>query len=165
MIRTAKIINTRGLKGECKLYSYTDDPAHRFKPGRVLYLDEGKKHSLKVLRYSESKGFIYVFFQDVDSIEKAELLKGKSLYIPVEDLPEPEEDEFYYHELMDCEVFNEEKEYLGKVVDILETGPSLVLRVQSESENFLLPFVNQFVVEVDRQEKKMIIREMAGLRS
>ena len=45
-------------------------------------------------------------------------------------LPQLVEGQYYYHELMHCTVYNEKKENLGEVVDILETGANLVLRVK-----------------------------------
>lgn len=162
MIKVAQIINTHGLKGECKLYLVTDDPTHRFQKGRVLHLEDG--NVLKVLRYREQKGFGYCFFEGVDSIEKAEALKTKKLYIKEEDLPELDKGQYYYHELMHCIVYNEKEENLGEVVDILETGANLVLRVESKQNSFLLPFVPAFVLSVDKENHKMYIHEMAGLR-
>ena len=113
MIKVAQIINTHGLKGECKLYLVTDDPQHRFEKGRVLHLEDGR--TLTVVRYREQKGFGYCYFEGVDSIEKAEQLKTKNLFIAQEDLPELEEGQYYYHELMHCTVYNEEKESLEKL--------------------------------------------------
>ena len=154
MIKVAQIINTHGLKGECKLYLVTDDPQHRFEKGRVLHLEDGR--TLTVVRYC--------YFEGVDSIEKAEQLKTKNLFIAQEDLPELEEGQYYYHELMHCTVYNEEKEKLGEVVDILETGANLVLRVKSKGNSFLLPFVPAFIVDVNKEAHEITIREMEGLR-
>lgn len=162
MIKVAKIINTRGLKGECKLYLYTDDAAHRFETGRVLYIDESVPVTVKA--YSENKGLGYVKLEGIDTIEQAEKLKGKSLYLPMSELPETEEGEYYYHELVGCHVINEKEEDTGTVQDILETGANLVLRVVSDESSYLLPFVDAFVEEVQPEEKKIIIREMEGLR-
>ncbi len=134
MIKVAQIINTHGLKGECKLYLVTDDPQHRFEKGRVLHLEDGR--TLTVVRYREQKDFGYCYFEGIDSIEKAEQLKTKNLFIAQDDLPELEEGQYYYHELMNCTVYNEEKENLGEVVDILETGANLVLRVKSKKQVF-----------------------------
>lgn len=162
MIKVAQIINTHGLKGECKLYLVTDDPQHRFEKGRVLHLEDGR--TLTVVRYREQKGFGYCYFEGIDSIEKAEQLKTKNLFIAQDDLPELEEGQYYYHELMNCTVYNEEKENLGEVVDILETGANLVLRVKSKNTSFLLPFVPAFIVNVNKDAHEIIIREMDGLR-
>ena len=98
MIKVAQIINTHGLKGECKLYLVTDDPQHRFEKGRVLHLEDGR--TLTVVRYREQKGFGYCYFEGVDSIEKAEQLKTKNLFIAQEDLPELEEGQYYYHDAL-----------------------------------------------------------------
>ncbi len=100
------------------------------KKGRVLHLEDGR--TLTVVRYREQKDFGYCYFEGIDSIEKAEQLKTKNLFIAQDDLPELEEGQYYYHELMHCTVYNEEKEKLGEVVDILETGANLVLRVKSK---------------------------------
>lgn len=162
MIQVAKIINTHGLKGECKLYLYTDDPGHRFEKGRILYLNE--KTPLKVVRFRMQKGLGYAFFEGIDSIDEAEKLKGDSLYIRMEDLPETEENEYYYHELNGCTVKNEQGEELGTVTDLLETGANLVLRVRNGKDSFLVPFVDAFIKDVNVNDKVIVIEEMEGLR-
>ena len=60
MLRVATIINTHGLKGECKLYIHTDQPQERFKKGNILYLQDGTE--LEVISYREQKGFGYCKF-------------------------------------------------------------------------------------------------------
>ncbi|MGM9960439.1 MAG: ribosome maturation factor RimM [Allobaculum sp.] len=163
MIRIARIINTRGLKGECKLDLYTDQPEVRFEKGNTLYLEE--KTPLTVVKYSEYKGFGYAMFEEITSIEQAETLKNKTLYLPEEELGELEdEDEFYYSQLQGCTVYNQNNENIGKVVDILETGANLVLRVQEKDKSYLLPFVKAHVKSVDPETKTIVIEEMAGLR-
>ncbi|MCF0106454.1 MAG: 16S rRNA processing protein RimM [Holdemanella sp.] len=162
MVKVATIINTHGLKGECKLYLFTDDVNACFSKNQMLYLSDGKK--MKVLGFRMQKGFGYAKFEGIDSIDQAELLKTEVLYINEKELPELEEDEFYYHELMGCTVFNEKKEELGNVVDILETGANLVLRIKKGKDSFLMPFVDAFVLDVDIEGKMMTIKEMEGLR-
>lgn len=162
MIKVGTIINTHALKGECKIYLVTDEAFDRFKTGNRLYLSDGS--SLVVKKFRMQKGFGYCFFEGIDSIEKAEQLKTKDLWIHKEDLPELDDDTFYYHELMDCTVVNEANENLGKVVDILETGANLVLRIKGKDTSFLLPFVQAFILDVDTKEKVIYIKEMEGLR-
>ncbi len=146
----------------CKLYLVTDDVDVCFAKGRILYLSDGRE--MKVKQFRTQKGFGYAKFEGIESIDQAELLKTEVLWIEEEDLPELEEDEFYYHELMGCTVYNQNKEDLGKVVDILETGANLVLRVKKGKNSFLLPFVEAFVLDVDVEGKSMMIQEMEGLR-
>lgn len=73
MIRIATIINTHALKGECKLYLHTDDPAARFAPGTVFTLDDGQK--LRLAKFRLQKGFGYACFDGIDTVEKAQALK------------------------------------------------------------------------------------------
>ena len=162
MVKVAQIINTHGLKGECKVYLLTDDAKNRFKKNQELRFEDGTP--IKVLRYREQKGFGYVYLEGIDTIEKAEELKWKYLTIDEDQLPELENGEYYYHQLNACTVWNQNQEELGTVTDILETGANLVLRVKSGKEEFLLPFVAAFIKDVDVENKKIYIEEMEGLR-
>lgn len=162
MIKVAKIINTRGLKGECKLYLYTDSPDHRFKKGQTLYVE--KEQPLNVLSFSMHKGFGFVKFDQITTIEQAQSLKTKDLYISKEDLPKLDKGHYYYHELMDCDVVNQDNQPLGKVTDILETGVHPVLRIGSGKQSILVPYVPTFIVKVDIEKKMIVIQEMEGLR-
>ncbi len=161
MVKVAQIINTHGLKGECKCRIFTDDLDTCFKKGQVLYC---KDTSLMVKSFRMQKGFGYVTFEQITSIEQAEAYKTCELMIDEEALPTPEEGRFYYFELMDCEVYNTEDEYLGKVIDILETGAQVILRIEKDDSNFLCPFVPAFIDLVDVENKEIVIREMVGLR-
>lgn len=162
MVKVATIINTHGLKGECKLYLYTDDPKHRFKKGRQLQLDT--QDVLTVESFRIQKGFGYVKFAEISSIEQAESLKKKHLWISEDDLPKLEEGHYYYYELMHCNVYNTKNESLGVVSDILETGANIVLRVSKGKDSFLVPYVPAFIQSVNPDQKKIIIKEMKGLR-
>ena len=162
MAKVATIINTHGLKGECKLYLFTDDVQDRFKKGRKLYIDEN--NYLTVQSFRMQKGFGYAKFAEVPSIDEAEKLKQTVLWIKEEDLPSLEPGHYYYFELMHCRVLNTQHEDLGEVIDILETGANLVLRVKSKGNSFLLPFVPAFIVDVNKEAHEITIREMEGLR-
>jgi 16S rRNA processing protein RimM len=162
MIRIAKIINTHALKGECRLWLYTDSPDERFMKGAQFELEDGTQLKLKSFRMQ--KGFGYAFFEGVDSIEKAEKLKGHLLTMPEDELPPCKEGEFYYHQLQGCSVYNTNGQRLGQVSELLETGANLVLRVKGEDQTFLVPFVDAFVKEVHPDKKEIVIEEMDGLR-
>ena len=162
MIKVGTIINTHGLKGECKIALVTDDVKDRFAKGRVLTLEDGQ--TLTVVSFRMQKGFGYAKFEEITDIDQAEKLKTKALLISKEQLPELEEGEYYYHQLMDCIVYDQSGNDCGKVTDILETGAHIVLRVQNGKTSFLLPFVEAFVSSVDPISKKIIFKDMEGLR-
>lgn len=162
MVKVAQIINTHGLKGECKLYLVTDAAKQRFKENTILYFEDGTP--VKVLKYREQKGFGYITLEGIDTIEKAEELKWKNLMIDETQLPKAKEGEYYYYQLNGCTVVNQKQEELGKVTDILETGANIVLRVQSEENQILVPYVESFIKKVDIEHKVIYIEEMEGLR-
>ncbi|MDO4467629.1 MAG: ribosome maturation factor RimM [Bacillota bacterium] len=163
MIKIATIINTRGLKGECKLYLVSSENAQeQFKKGKVVYLEKEKE--LKVKSFQILKGMGYAKFEGIDTIEQAEALKTKEIWLPKEEMPALEEDEYYFYELKGCTVYNQNQEMVGTVTEILETGANLVLRVSDGDASFLCPFVKQFVTEVDVKNKRIDIMEMEGLR-
>lgn len=162
MIKVGTIINTHGLKGECKIYLTTDDVADRFKKGRKLYLDDST--ILTVLSFRMQKGFGYCRFEEITDIDQAKTYKTKNLFTRKEDLPQLEDGSYYYHQLMGCSVLDEGGQDCGTVVDILETGAHIVLRVQDSKTSFLLPFVGAFIKDVDVQNKKILFHDMEGLR-
>ena len=94
MIKVGTIINTHGLKGECKIYLVTDDVKDRFAKGRILHLSDGRK--LTVSSFRTQKGFGYAKFEEIKDINDAEKLKTFDLLIAKEDLPPLEKGTYYY---------------------------------------------------------------------
>ncbi len=162
MIKVGTIINTHGLKGECKIYLVTDDVQDRFAKGRRLHLSDGT--ILTVASFRMHKGFGYAKFDEIKDINEAEKLKTMDLLIAKEDLPSLEKGTYYYHELMDCMVYDDQGNECGLVSDILETGKHIVLRISKGKSSFLLPFVPAFILEVDPNLKRIIFKDMEGLR-
>lgn len=162
MIKVGTIINTHGLKGECKIMLVTDEANDRFSKGKILQAANG--NTLTVQSFRVQKGFGYCRFEEIQSIEEAEKYKPMDLFIDEKELPALNDGHFYYFELMNCQVINEKDEVLGQVIDILETGANIVLRVQDGKKQFLCPFVPAFIDSVDVDEKKIYIKEMEGLR-
>ena len=87
-------------------------------------------------------------------------LKGKEIAVPREDLPEPDEDEYYWSDLVGLNVQNLQQQYLGQVKEVFATGANDVLVVQGEgkgSRERLIPFTEQVVHKVDLAAKKMLV--------
>lgn len=94
--------------------------------------------------------------QGVNDRDQAFLLKGKQIAVPRDELPEPEEDEYYWSDLIGMRVTNLEQVELGQVKDVFATGANDVLVVQGEQER-LIPFVAQVVLKVDPTEKSITV--------
>lgn len=81
--------------------------------------------------------------------DAAAALKGKLVAVPRDALPAAGDNEYYWSDLIGLTVTNLQSETLGKVTGLLETGANDVLVVQGTQEH-LIPFIKQYVIEVDR---------------
>lgn len=165
-----KIVNTHGLKGEVKVISVTDFPKQRYKPGNQLTYfsrDEKQHFPLTVRTHRMHKQFDLIRFEEFDSIEEVEKLKGGFLKVSEEQLRDDEldEHEFYYHEIIGCKVYSEEGELLGTVTEILSPGANDVWVIESEEnkKTYYIPYIEPVVKKVDVNNKEITIHVMEGL--
>ena len=86
-----QIVNVHGIKGEVKIYPYTDDVDSLAKKLKKVYLDEAMTKSYKSTCRIQ-KGMLLVKLSEIDTVEKAESLRKKYVYISEDDLDELEED-------------------------------------------------------------------------
>lgn len=158
------IANTHGLKGEVKVKPFTHFVDLRFKKGNTIYIeDNGVYQKVTIKNVKEQKDLLYILFEGYEHINLIERWKGCNLSIRKQDLHMLEDDEIYFHELKDCEVFCEEHGYLGMVTQILETGAHVVIRVQKDEQQILIPYVNEFIKEVNKEEKKICVKLLEGM--
>ena len=138
-----------GLRGEVVVEPTGDDPA-RFSPGRRIFV-EGEPLQEVVILASRPvrKQAMAVRFEGFDTIEAAETLRGKRLYVEPEDLPPLPPGVYYNYQLEGLEVFDAEGVSLGRVESILETGSNDVYCVGKGQEEVLIPAVPDYVAQVD----------------
>ena len=87
---------------------------------------------------------------------------GFSLYVDTETAPALDDGEYYCDDLIDMEVYNQDGELLGIVVDVLEIPTYKLLEVKAKEKKFLVPFIDEFIIDVE--DDKIIINEIEGLR-
>ncbi len=165
-VTIAKIISTHGLKGFFRCYSLTSFPKERFQLRRKLTLHNEKTGERKEVTLSYSRpqsGFYILGFEEIPSIEEAENYLKWDIDINKEDAPLPE-DHYRLADLIGCQVLDQEGKALGEVKDVFSYSPTWTLRVKREGQkDFFVPFVDQFVKEVDTDNKKIVIEPIEGL--
>ena len=93
-----------------------------------------------------------------------ETFKGCKLKISEAQLTELQQDEYYYHEIIGCEVFTTAGENIGKIKEILSPGANDVWVVkQPAGKDILIPYIDDVVTEVDVANKKIVVELMEGL--
>lgn len=168
--RIGKIINTFGIKGEVKVFPYTDD-IRRFDDLTEFYLSTNddaldiefdgkpiyKKSSIKY-----SKGIALLGIVGIDTIEKANKFLHKNIYVIRKDAVKLNDGECYVQDLIGADAVLDEK-IVGKVTSIIKTGANDVLEVNMNDKEILIPLVNDFIIKLEPQENKVILKTIKGL--
>ena len=165
-LKVGKIVNTHSLKGEVKVISSTDFEEERFKKGSKLLITRGNQliREVVVQSYRNHKNFLLVKFEGIDSVEEAEKLKNLQIKIDSDKVGELEENEFYFHQIIGCEVFDENDKNLGEIIDILTPGANDVWVIKGEEgKEILIPYIEDVVKQIDITNKKVNIEVMEGL--
>ena len=165
-LKVGKIVNTHSLKGEVKVISSTDFEEERFKKGSKLLITRGNQliREVVVQSYRNHKNFLLVKFEGIDSVEEAEKLKNLQIKIDSTEVGELEENEFYFHQIIGCEVFDENDKNLGEIIDILTPGANDVWVIKGENgKEILIPYIEDVVKKIDITNKKVNIEVMEGL--
>ncbi len=156
-----------GLKGDCAVFPLTDEPESVFAPGRTVWVrnlaGDPVAGPLTIARSRKYHREWLVAFRGHDRIEAVEDWRGTFLEAATAELRAPEENEVYLHELAGFAVRDLADRPLGVVSDLEEGPTGLMLTVQGPKREFLLPFRKEFVREVDRSGRKLVVDLPAGL--
>ncbi len=156
----AKVVDAHGLKGELLIHPFDPD-ARWLEKGFVLQIVTLKETIPGTIRSFRRKvGKAVIALQGIQSRAEAEALKGALLRASVNDLPEPEEDEFYLDELIGLTVKSQDSDkVLGTVQDVVSApaGDYLEIAHPALSQPALIPFLNVFIPRVDRTERVLYI--------
>ncbi len=145
-----------GVRGEIRIKSYTQDPL-ALADYDGLHGEAGA--TFKILSARPVKDDLLVArVKGVDSREAAQALTHAKLFIARENLPPPEEDEFYCRDLIGLRAETAEGEVLGTIVAVPNYGAGDILEVAPPAgETLLFPFTRAVVPEVDLKAGRVIV--------
>lgn len=164
LLRIGVISNTHGIKGEVKVFPTTDDPK-RFKLLKTVILDTGKENiELEVQSVRFFKNLVILKFKGIDNINEIEKYKGKDLLVSREDAVPLEENEYFIYDIIGADVVTEEGDVLGVLTEVLTTGANDVYVVETkEGKELLLPVIDDCILDIDIDGKKVVAKLMPGL--
>ena len=161
-----KIIDSFGLDGTLKVYSTTDNGKLRYKKGAVVFLYNERDDShieKKVISYRSSGNIDYVKLEGIDNPEGAKLLKGFEIHT-IKDMNDLKVGYYFYSDLMECNVIDQDNNVLGVVSKIEEFPAQLTLRVKRKNgKDFFVPFVKAFIKSVNVDKKEIHINLIEGM--
>lgn len=158
-ILIGKIGAPYGIKGHVKLISYSDPVANIVSYNLFEY---EKNNKLVPFLCEDSKVFkngkIIIKLPGVDNPEQARLSTGKEIFTTTADLPDLEDDGYYWHDLVGLSVANEAGHKFGKVDYLFNSGASDIMVVKScNGTEVLIPYLDHVVIKVNLAEQTMLI--------
>lgn len=163
-LRVGVITSTHGIRGEVKVFPTTDDP-RRFKKLKKVILDTKKEQlTLKIDGVKFFKNQVILKFEGLDQIGDVEKYKNCDLLVSREDAVPLEDNENFIADLIDMTVVTDRGETLGILTDVMETGANDVYVVTTaEGKEILLPAIRDCILDVNVEEKQMLVHVLEGL--
>ena len=147
-----RIINTHGIKGELKIINESD--FDRFKVGN-------KYEEVKISSVRYHQNFVLITINGLNNIN--DVLKYVGLDIYTDKHEELEDGHYYFDDLIGCSVYDEDNNKIGIVKDIMENPTQELLEIDTGKKITLVPFVDEFIKDVDIKNKNIIIHVIEGL--
>ena len=157
------IVKPHGIHGELTIFLDTDNPEYYNKLESVFveYQQKLIPFFIESLKRSGSKATIK--FQDIDEIDIASQYKGCAIYLPLDNLPELEDDQFYYHEVLGYTVIEQVQGEIGKIKDIYEANGNDLFVIDYKSMEILVPIRDEFILKLDKKESTFYLKLPDGL--
>lgn len=159
-IKIGKIVNAVGLKGEVKVYNYSDSEEVYERTPEIYAGDR----LLKVQNVRMQKNMVVLKLSGIDDRNAAEAAKGTELFITEADLPELPEGQFYIRDLIGMEVEEQGSSFHGVVTDVLQNTAQDIFEVKrDDGKTVLIPKVDAFVQKIDGKERLITVTLIEGL--
>ncbi len=161
-LEIGKINNTHALKGEVKLEMWCDG-IEFLKHLKTVYLDGRGEKGLTLVSARPQKNLAILKFKEINTVEEAEKLKGKTLFCNRDDA-EIDEGAYFLADIIGCYVvdIDTEEEY-GKIVDVMNYGSCDIYDVESWGKHTLIPAIPEVIKEVNTEYQVVRIKPMKGL--
>lgn len=166
-IKIGKVVNAVALRGEVKVYHYSDYK-ERFEELDCVILERknsSKSYAIEKVRYQND--MVILKLAGVDDRNAAEALKESDVMITEEDLRELPEDTFYVRDLIGCKVLNAndpDAAEIGVIKDVMQnTAQDIYVIKTASGKEALIPAVGDFVDEVNIEAKYVKVKLIPGL--
>ena len=162
-LELGQIVGTHGVRGELRVNPWCDSPdfAKRFK---TLYFDQNGEQPVKVLSCRPHGNIVLLRLEGVESIEAAEKLRHKMLYLNREDAGLAP-GTWFIEELIGCEALDADDGHrYGTLTEVSRTGANDVWHITAEDgQEYLLPAIPDVVIDADVANNRVLIRPLKGI--
>lgn len=162
-LQVARIGKPHGIRGEVTVQVMTDAPADRFVAGTEFVVEPASAGPLTVISARWNKDILLLAFDQIETRNQAETLRGAKLFVETEELEDNDDEGWYEHELVGLEA-RVGTQVVGKVSGLNTLPVQDLLVVETpEGKEILIPFVEQIVPEVNVAEGYILVTPPPGL--
>ena len=160
-LEVGQVVGTHGVRGTMRIKPWSDD-GEFLKGFKRFFTDKGDS-VLKVNSVKPHGAVVLLDVEGVDSIEKAEAMRGKVLSIKREDAQLPE-GRYFVDELIGCKAIdNANGEELGRITDVSKTGANDVWHITRDNKEYLIPAIPDVIVSVDVEKEIAVLNVLKGI--
>ena len=169
LLLVGRVARPHGLRGECKVIPESDDPARLLELKQIWVgdtSDAAQRTDVDSARLQRTKRGVTVLMRmgGASSVEEAQQHVRQNAYARETDLPPLQPGEFFLHELVSMAVITSTGEPVGTVKDVWEMSPNNLYVVERPGKkDALIPAVSEFVREVDRENRQVLVTPIDGL--
>ena len=153
------------FKGEVILFIDADDPSHYYKLKNILIEINGR-----LIPYFIEKSAIHKINQlklkleGIDSQVEANQIIKKTVYLPIEQLPELKEDQFYYHQIIGYQVIdNSNQTIIGEINNIIDHPGNTLIEVYQQEKEIIIPLNDHTFNKIEKEKKLLYLDIPEGL--
>ncbi len=158
-----RVLGGRGLDGEIKVEVMTDFP-DRFNFLQRVYLgQEARPYTVEEVRLRQDKRQVFLKLKGCSDRNAAQKLRGQLVQVPLEEAMPLGEEEYYVYQILGLTVCTAEGQRLGVVREVLFTGSNEVYVVRDGGREILIPALEDVVLEVDLEKKRLVVELPEGL--
>lgn len=157
------VLKSHGLKGEVMVFLDVDDPAEYQKLASV-FLEINQQlipYLIKQIQVLGTKAIVK--FEEVDTVEKAAELKGTTLYLPLDKLPELDDNQFYFHEIVGFTITDQKLGKLGTITNVYNLEHQDLIAMDYQNKEVLIPVTDDIIINIDRKEQDVEVNLPDGL--
>jgi 16S rRNA processing protein RimM len=165
-LSVGKILGPWGLKGEVRLFPYTDYPERFSYLKRAFIFDGEFRREVVAESARQQNNIIIIKFRDFNSISEVEKLAGLSLQVSREDAVKLPPDVYFICDILGADIYTVEGEFVGVLKDVLQLGAQDVYVIDTpDNKEVLIPAVKQFIKSVDLKANLITIQPIKGMLS
>ena len=158
------IVSKFSFKGEVLIKLDSDDP-EMYEGLESVFITIGNNLVPFFIERSSlhKSNLLRIKFEDIDNEHDAEALLKQKIYLPLDALPKLSGNKFYYHEVIGFEVVDVNYGRVGVITHVNDRSSQPIFEIEHEGQQILIPLHDDFLKEVNRKDKRIIVEAPEGL--